>query len=31
MIKPVNLKQSIDTVKELRRYWMADVIPPSLD
>jgi CheY-like chemotaxis protein len=31
MIKPVDMVQFISVVKELRRFWMADIILPPLD
>ena len=31
MTKPVNLDKFLDVVKELKRYWLADVILPQVD
>jgi len=31
MIKPVDLEQFISVVKQLRRFWMEEVILPALD
>lgn len=31
MVKPVDIEQFINVVKQLKKYWLADVILPALD